>query len=188
MDENTQPGFESATVVDEKAKRAIDHDSLVTVRLSEPPTLEIGRNSSIGPMPSTPSIYAEDYAPLEAEAELVKEDQSREEHASEVAESQDLSNIGHVRNLQDELGLHGGAETPNDTSDDSASMHHTLDDTAIEMEDSDEDTTLDMDDPRSSEETNWDQLQKIEDEESRDQDNVSDPTNLSPILVLGSFF
>jgi hypothetical protein len=55
------------------------------------------------------------------------------------------------------------------------------------MEDPDEDTTLDMDDPRSSEETNWDQLQKIEDEESRDQDNVSDPTILSPILVLGSF-
>lgn len=72
-----------------------------------------------------------------------------------------------LRTLKDELGE--GDEDPDDTD----SVHSTLDDTDITQQES-RDTSV-ISHPRSSEETNWAELQEIEEQESKDQvsENVS---------------
>lgn len=177
MDESTRARSDSAPVVEEKAKRAVDHDSLVTVRLSEPSYLQISTHVSMNALPSRKSLYEDDYTPVGTKVELVKEEQDEEEGVEGQMDGEAQAQLpvvvasDHTQSLQDEL------EEEDETLDDTASMHSTSDGTDMELEDVDEDTTPDMDHARSSEETNWDQLQKIEEEESRDQasDNVSLP-------------
>lgn len=170
MDEDTQPVLDSSPVVEQEMKRTLEHDSLVTVRLSEPPSLETERNTGTSPVASRTSIQGEDYG----DVELGTGQQGKEENATQVSESQDMGNTDHVGNLQDELEADDGV----------GMLIDTMDDTAMDLGDVDDDSASDMAGSRSSEDTNWDQLQKIEDEESRDQDNVSN--SIWCPLILGS--
>ncbi|OIW31673.1 TBC-domain-containing protein [Coniochaeta ligniaria NRRL 30616] len=165
--ESSRARSDTAPVVDEQSQRAVDHDSLVTVRLSEPPYLHV--NTSIAPnaSPSRKSFHAIGYIPRDAIADDVNEEQDgteswrKQEHNNVTIQSPTMIVSDHSRNLQDELGEDD--ESPDDTD----SIHSTLDDTDITQQDSNDTSVTSH--PRSSEETNWDQLQEIENQESKDQ-------------------
>lgn len=132
----------SLTMTADVEKRAVDHDSLVTVRLSEPPSLSV--NTSIPPnlLPSRKTLYGIDYTPTDVMAESLEEEQS-----DTGVEPETPASIGGT-NLQEELEQ----SAPNDDG-------------------GDEDDPEIAEGRRSSdsEAVNWEQLQKTEDMESKDQ-------------------
>jgi hypothetical protein len=137
---------EKPTAKTEVEKRAMDHDSLVTVRLSEPPSLTI--NTAIPPnlLPSRKTVYGIEYTPTEIMTESVEEEPS-----SDQEKDPDTPALNHGASLQDELE-HLSSEGEEGENGD------------FEERTSSESETVD-----------WEQLQKTEDMESKDQgsDNVS---------------
>lgn len=130
----------------ETEKRAVDHDSLVTVRLSEPPSLYI--NTAIPPslLPSRKTVYGIEYTPTEVMTKSVEE-----EPESDQEQEPDAPALNQGTSLQEELKqLPSGGE---DMEDEGAEGRTSSD----------------------SETVDWEQLQKTEDLESKDQgsDNVS---------------
>lgn len=164
---------DTAPIVDEHSQRLVDHDSLVTVRLSEPPYLHVNTNIAPNILPSRKSLHENDYTRSDAMADAVNRDQDgdeslRKQEEPEVILRSPTTIVGdHSRTLQDELGEDD--ESPDDTE----SIHSILDDADITQQDSNDTSVTSH--PRTSEETNWDQLQEIENQESKHQvsENVS---------------
>ncbi|KAK0701792.1 rab-GTPase-TBC domain-containing protein [Lasiosphaeria miniovina] len=131
----------------ESQKRALDHDSLVTVRLSEPPSLYV--NTSVPPntLPSRRSLYGLDYTPSDTLTEPVPE--------------------------EDDGGVLEHFETDSPASDKGRSLQEELE--QMDSEDGEEkDGEIQELQQRSSSESDsvkWDELQKTEDSESREQDS-----------------
>lgn len=126
-------------------EHAEDHDSLVTVRLSEPSALFVDTSVSNGsgnqPYASRKSMFGRLFSPKGAVAEVTKEEEdSRSSRGSSPG-------VELARNLHDEL-----EKNERDSRDESIGPV---------MYDSD------VSDP---EEVDWEQLQKTEDEHSKDQD------------------
>jgi hypothetical protein len=146
-----EEALSSPSPADDAAKRAMDHDSLVTVRLSEPPTLHVNTVVSADAIPSRKSLYGNEYTPTDAMAEIVKE----EEDISEPEESaKEKPASEHGRSLQDELEANDGDDEAGD----------------IDVNDTPQ-TPIDPRQSVESEVVNWDKLQQTEDEESKDQDS-----------------
>jgi len=122
----------------------MDHDSLVTVRLSEPPSLHI--NTSIPPslLPSRKTVYGFEYTPTDVMTESVEEEEGS---GTDLGGELETPTSGQALNLQDEL------EQSSSTGDAGAEQ-------AVEERTSSESETVD-----------WDQLQKTEEMESQDQDS-----------------
>lgn len=177
MDDSSRASSESSRVGEEKPQRVMDHDSLVTVRLSEPPYLHVDTNIIPNVLPSRKSLYGNDDTPSDSMAEAVKEDQDgadrwQEQEEIELTTHTPISiNSDRSRSLQDEL-------EEDDSPDDTDSIHSTLEDPDITQQNSNDTSATSH--PRSSEETNWDQLQEIENLESKDQ--VSENVSTSPDL------
>lgn len=171
MDEISRARSDTVPAVDENSRRVVDHDSLVTVRLSEPLYLHVNTNIAPNVLPSRKSLCGNEHTPSDAVAEAVKEKEEGIEDLQEPVEYETTKSPAttvsdHSRSLQDELG-------EDDLPDDTDSIHSTLDDADITQQESNDTSVISH--PRSSEETNWDQLQEIEDQESKDQflQNVS---------------
>jgi hypothetical protein len=140
----------------EVEKRAMDHDSLVTVRLSEPPSLHI--NTSIPPslLPSRKTVYGIEYTPTDVMTESVEEEGSGTDLGGEL----ETPTSGQSLNLQDELEQSGSTGDAEDAGAEQAVEERTSSD---------------------SETVDWDQLQKTEEMESQDQD--SDKVRLVAITI-----
>jgi len=152
----------SIAVTAEVEKRAMDHDSLVTVRLSEPPSLYINTAIPPNPLPSRKTVYGLDYTPTEIMTESLEEEPSSspEQEPETPASTNGLS-------LQQEL---------EETGSDSEIAGSDSEAAGSESEDGENDETPTAEGRASSESetVNWEQLQKTEDLESKDQgsDNV----------------
>lgn len=122
-------------------KRIVDHDSLVTVRLSEPPTRQLTLNTNVsthGTIQSRRSLFANTLSPGSISQSPLSSSFDPNEDLSPVTPSSALRS-----NLQDEL---------EGVDDDTKTI------SGVEPEDSDD------------EEVDWDQLQKTEDAESKHND------------------
>lgn len=137
----------SSPVAVEVKKRAMDHDSLVTVRLSEPPSLHINTAIPPNPLPSRKTVYGIDYTPNDAMAESLKEEEN-----SDADKDPETPVTKTGLNLQEELGQ--------------------LDSDFQEDEEGAE--TVEGRSSLDSDKVDWEGLQKTEDMESKDQesDNV----------------
>ena len=126
------------------------HDSMVTVRLSEPPSLSVNTDLPPNPLPSRRSIFGPECTPTSAVTTSARETESiiEEEEEDECASPKTISTKA-PSNLAEELG--GSASSSDDQGQSSA-----------------ED---DMDESDTEEEVNWEKLQRTEDEEVRDQDD-----------------
>lgn len=171
MNETSRASSDAAREADKNGRRVVDHDSLVTVRLSEPPLPHAQADMSPGSLPSSKSLCENEYTPSDAMAEALSEERDEIEGLQEPEEwdntrSPTTTAPARLRNLQDELG-------EDDSPDDTDSIHSALDDADITRQESNDMSVITR--SRSSEETNWDQLQEIEDKESRDHvsENVS---------------
>ncbi|KAK4449918.1 rab GTPase-activating protein 1-like protein [Podospora aff. communis PSN243] len=118
----------------------MDHDSLVTVRLSEPPSLTINTAIPSNLLPSRKTVYGIEYTPTEIMTESVEEEPS-----SDQEKGPDTPALNQGASLQDELE-HLSSEDEDEENGD------------LEGRTSSESETVD-----------WDQLQKTEDMESKDQ-------------------
>ena len=169
--------------------RYTDHDSLVTVRLSEPPTLHVNTSLPMSLLPSRRSLYGNEYTPTDAMAEIVHEEKHDDEGSEGFPTPTPASKLG--KSLQDELD---DGEEPNEEAeevpDEEGEEESGGEEEAkkeiekeeeergakLEEESTEEDKT-EVETPRNSsesEEVNWEQLQKSEDQESKvqDSDNV----------------
>lgn len=126
----------------EMQEKARDHDSLVTVRLSEPPSLTV--NTAVPPS-TIPPRYDAEYAPSKTMAEtLNEEDDDDDDSESEIFEPDTRKKKG--PSLQDELG-----EAEEGRSDDVAN---------------------DSRSSSGSDAVDWDKLQATEDMEARNKQNA----------------
>jgi len=144
----TQSGMSSTPT--EMPKRAFGHDSLVTVRLSEPPSLHINTSIPLNPLPSRRTVYGIDYTPTQVMTKKLEEeeedgDMDKEPGAPAPMLGPNLQEELEQSDLDSEEGEQDGSESP------------------IERSSSE------------SDKVDWEQLQKTEDMESKDQDadNVS---------------
>ncbi|KAI0147606.1 rab-GTPase-TBC domain-containing protein [Xylariaceae sp. FL1272] len=118
-----------------------NHDSMVTVRLSEPPSLSVNTDLPVSVLPSRKSIFGPECTPTSATVASVKEeDESRRDSRQEA------------------LVEESSAEDEQQDSHSSTSLDRKRDSDAT-LEDSD------------AEEVDWDQLQKTEDEQVKSDDN-----------------
>ncbi|KAK0704260.1 rab-GTPase-TBC domain-containing protein [Apiosordaria backusii] len=130
----------------EMQEKARDHDSLVTVRLSEPPSLTV--NTAVPPSTIT-SRYNTEYASGKTMAEtLNEEDDDDDDSESEIFEPDSRKKKG--PNLQDELG-----EAEDGSSDGVA---------------------RDSRSSSGSDAVDWDKLQATEDMEARNKQNAQTST------------
>lgn len=150
----------SSNPQDGAPKQSNEHDSLVTVRLSEPPrrltldTTNLSLNGS--PLFNRRSALANNLSPGAISSGSLHSPFNPDEGMSPVVAG--IPNHGFGQNLQDEL---------DDAQDDDSKTI-----SGPETEDSD------------GEEVNWDELQKTEDAESKDnEEDVGFPNALCPLLV-----
>lgn len=126
------------------------HDSMVTVRLSEPPSLSVNTDLPPNALPSRRSIFGPECTPTSATAVAtpLKESES-------IAEEEDClspkTSTEPQSTLADELG--DSISSPDDQSD---SPRNSI-------------STADSD--TEDEEVNWEKLQETEDQEVKDQDD-----------------
>ena len=181
--------------------RHIDHDSLVTVRLSEPPTLHVNTSLPMSILPSRRSLYGNEYTPTDAMAEIVHEEKHDDERSEGYPTPTPASKLG--KSLQDELD---DGEEPNEEAEEVPEEEREEEggggkeerkeeiekeeeeerDAKLEEESTEEDKT-EVETPRNSsesEEVNWEQLQKSEDQESK----VQDSDNVRPCFYSLSLF
>ena len=119
---------------------------MVTVRLSEPPSLTVNTNVGISSVAPGKTVFGHGYTPSEAMAEMVQEEEGTFED-----DPQDSAEVTPRSNLRDELQESG-------------------------------DTSPNLKTPTESdaEDVDWEQLQKTEEQQSKDQesDNVSSSLTL----------
>lgn len=124
------------------------HDSMVTVRLSEPPSLTLDTTAAISKTGlTTPTSLVVEENIEGTEDDSIQTDKPSETHDSITTKSRDstltVSSTDASRSLQDELGQYSADGNETDSSED-------------------------------NEEVNWEQLEKTEDEQMKDEetDNV----------------
>lgn len=137
----------SSPITAEVKKRLMDHDSLVTVRLSEPPSLHINTTIPPNPLPSRKTVYGIDYTPNDAMAESLKEEEKSDADKEDKEPETPVTTTG--LNLQEELG-----QLDTDSQEDE--------------EDTDK---IEGRSSSDSDKVDWEGLQKTEDMESKDQDS-----------------
>ncbi|KAI3556344.1 TBC domain-containing protein [Colletotrichum abscissum] len=154
----------------ETTPKMLAHDSMVTVRLSEPPTLTLDTN--VGPdspprrRPSTVKIEKLPFPTetLEVKAQNQPEDETDNTPPSDPTTPLPVTNA--TRNLQDELvDCEDEAEEEGDRIT-SLPARGTLLETPIEFKR----PVVDEAEEEDEEEVNWDELQKSEAQEPRDAD------------------
>ncbi|KAK1465447.1 TBC domain-containing protein [Colletotrichum cuscutae] len=154
----------------ETTPKMLAHDSMVTVRLSEPPTLTLDTN--VGPdspprrRPSTVKIEKLPFPTetLEVKAQNQPEDETDDTPPSDPTTPLPVTNA--TRNLQDELvDCEDEAEEEGDRIT-SLPARGTLLETPIEFKR----PVVDEAEEEDEEEVNWDELQKSEAQEPRDAD------------------
>lgn len=136
----------------EKDERGMpEHDSMVTVRLSEPPSLSVNTDLPPNTLPFRRSIWGHECTPTSATAPVAT--------SSLPAKEEEVI-------VEQEIELKTPADPPK-------TLLQELRDTTIaeEQEDRKDDNDQDLMDESDTEEVNWDQLQKTEDEEVKDQDD-----------------
>lgn len=139
----------------------MNHDSLVTVRLSEPPSLHVNTTLPSSSLPNRKSLYGADDSP----SDVIAEEREEEEDEDGASDGQDPKTPASDRGLpSQEEGLSLQEELDNmDDEDEEFEESHSSASTARSS--------------AGSEAVNWEQLQKKEDQESKDQDsdNVRSP-------------
>jgi hypothetical protein len=134
------------------------HDSMVTVRLSEPPSLSVNTDLPPNLLPSRRSLFGPEYTPTPTSAipPENKEDEPNEDETSPNTAVQG-------KNLLEELE----ESEEDDDSPEETSRRESVDD--------------------SEDEVNWDKLQKSEDEQAQVDDNVGSlPTMVLKMVLCGS--
>ncbi|KAH9909127.1 rab-GTPase-TBC domain-containing protein [Xylariomycetidae sp. FL2044] len=142
---STEPNMPQSPV-EKDGRSMFAHDSMVTVRLSEPPSLSVNTDIPPNVMPSRKSIFGPMCTPTSATVMAVNENETV------VASPVSRMSVETPRNLEEEL------QDSDDTECDKIGGQTLADD---EMDESD------------TEEVNWEQLQKTEDEQVKDQDDNS---------------
>ncbi|KAK3353601.1 rab-GTPase-TBC domain-containing protein [Lasiosphaeria hispida] len=144
----------SSPITADVERKVMDHDSLVTVRLSEPPSLHINTSIPPNPLPTRKTMYGLDYTPSVTMAEALEEE---EDSSSDSTPSTPVSDRG--QSLQEEL-----QESDSDSDQEQ--------DTEAEAEEDADKSELSIErSSTGSEAVDWDQLQKKEDMESKEQDS-----------------
>ena len=133
-------------------KRNFEHDSLVTVRLTGPPSLLINTSIPPNPLPTRKTVYGLDYTPTGTIEESAEEGVDGSESDSE-SETQTVASV-------EGLGLNLQEELEEELEEPSTQETGVVDLEASEGRSSEESETVD-----------WDTLQKKEDLESKDQDS-----------------
>jgi hypothetical protein len=122
------------------------HDSMVTVRLSEPPNLSVNTNLPPGIPSSRRSIFGPEFIPTPTSTTI-----SRQQEAEVEDDASPRTAVHGSKNLSEEL---------QDSAEEDENTEEILRNEPRESLDESED------------EVNWDKLQKSEDEHARDDDNV----------------
>ncbi|EMR66939.1 putative gtpase activating protein [Eutypa lata UCREL1] len=131
------------------------HDSMVTVRLSEPPSLSVNTDLPPNALPSRRSIFGPECTPTSATAVATPMKEDVSPAGEEDCESPE-ANTEPQSTLADELG--DSISSPDDQSESPRNSVSTVD---SDTED---------------EEVNWEKLQQTEDEEVKDQDDNDNST------------
>ncbi|KAJ3576313.1 hypothetical protein NPX13_g3740 [Xylaria arbuscula] len=142
----SSPSTESNMPKSPVDNRIPGHDSMVTVRLSEPPSLSVNTDLPAAVMPSRRSILGPECTPTSAVT---------------LCESE-----GNMEEVKDEIEPEKGAETPTTTYDEGK-----VDNDVLTQEDASHDQ--DGMEESDTEEVNWEALQKTENEQVKDQDDNS---------------
>ncbi|KAK7956842.1 TBC domain-containing protein [Apiospora aurea] len=180
---STKPESRPVTMIQSPTKKEKPvwpgHDSMVTVRLSEPPTLSVTTDfSALNTMPPRRSLFGPDYAPtptsaistqLREEDTIHEEDEEEEEEKPKSGEdngelSPNITASGSKNLLQE---LNDSAEN------DEAQDEEALDEESNEAKDNQTERRASIGSDTDEEEVNWDALQKKEDEQSQDHDDNS---------------
>ncbi|OHE95693.1 TBC domain-containing protein [Colletotrichum orchidophilum] len=153
----------------ETTPKMLAHDSMVTVRLSEPPTLtldtNVGPNSPPRRRPSTVRIEKLPFPTEISEAKARDEQEDETDHTQPSNPTTPLPVTDATRNLQDELvDCENEAEEEGDRVT-SLPARGTLLETPIDLKRPEVD-----EEEEDEEEVNWDELQKSEAQEPRDAD------------------
>ncbi|KAI0380082.1 rab-GTPase-TBC domain-containing protein [Hypomontagnella monticulosa] len=135
-----------------------EHDSMVTVRLSEPPSLSVNTDLPPNTLPFRRSIWGHECTPTSATAPV----------ATSTMSAKDEEVI-----VEQQIELKTPADPPKTLLQELQAT------TIIEQPEEDrKDDDQDLMDESDTEEVNWDQLQKTEDEEVKDQDQDDNSTAL----------
>lgn len=137
------------------------HDSMVTVRLSEPPSLSVKTDLPPNVLPSRRSIFGPEYTPTPTSATSPRK-QEQEEDKMEQDDIEDEDDDDHASPPTER----GGSKNLMEELQDSAEEVSTEQDAVVGSEES----AVDSED---EDEVNWDKLQKSEDEQAQNDDNVS---------------
>ncbi|KAK6081021.1 GTPase activating protein [Seiridium cupressi] len=142
------------------------HDSMVTVRLSEPPSLSVKTDLPPNVLPSRRSIFGPEYTPTPTSATS-----PRKQELEEPKEEEEKEKVGEEENEED------GDVSPRTEVNGSKSLSEELQDSAGDDGAEDDEASESRDSPRESmddseDEVNWDKLQKSEDEQAQSDDNV----------------
>lgn len=145
------PNIEKSPPVENAERRMPEHDSMVTVRLSEPPSLSVNTDLPPNTLPFRRSIWGHECTPTSATAPV----------AETIMEEETMSEV--------EIEIKTPADPPKNMLQESNGIT-TVDEEEKEKEkeQTDDDDPMDESD---TEEVNWDQLQKTEDEQVKDQDD-----------------
>ncbi|KAI1177480.1 rab-GTPase-TBC domain-containing protein [Nemania sp. FL0916] len=140
------PSTESTVTMSPVDTKTPGHDSMVTVRLSEPPSLSVNTDLPAPTMPSRRSIFGPEYTPI-----------------STTISSQ---NEGDMEKAQ------GGAELKTDTET-LTTAHEGRKSSIGSIDEGDEPQENDGAEESDTEEVNWERLQKTENEQVKDPDDNS---------------
>ncbi|GKT45628.1 EVI5-like protein [Colletotrichum spaethianum] len=149
--------------------KMLAHDSMVTVRLSEPPVLTL--DTSISPdsppmrRPSTVRIEKVPYSVEKAEAENLRKSETDDSPPSDPATPLPATNS--TKSLQDELV---DCEEDNEEGDEGRAQGGLGEPQAQSIPEEEEEEEEEEEDEEEDEEVNWDELQKSEAQEPRDAD------------------
>ncbi|KAI1779721.1 rab-GTPase-TBC domain-containing protein [Hypoxylon cercidicola] len=153
----------------ESEHRMPEHDSMVTVRLSEPPSLSVNTDLPPNALPFRRSIWGHECTPTSATATAPTKD--NEVAMEDKVETETEAEAEAEVEVEVEAGLKWPASTES-----SKNLLQELQDTTPDKEeraDGDRDDDDDSMDESDTEEVNWDQLQKTEDEQVKDLDDNS---------------
>ncbi|KAI1143057.1 rab-GTPase-TBC domain-containing protein [Hypoxylon sp. FL0543] len=137
-----------------------EHDSMVTVRLSEPPSLSVNTDLPPNTLPFRKSIWGHECTPTSATAPS----------ATGAA-----GTVGAVPAKEEEVATEGNVEVETDVKAPADPPKTLLQELQATTPTIPEEPTVDDDpmDESDTEEVDWDQLQKTEDEQVKDQDDNS---------------
>lgn len=152
----------SLTTDDIPSKKAMDHDSLVTVRLSEPPNLAVNTDAASNALPSWKSLHGRDLTPTDTMADVAQEETDEEEDEDAITPQPTVLEYG--QDLHDDLAMEPN-EVDEYGEEQQAPPNHGLH-TARNSAAHSSSTRQSVE----SEAVDWDRLQETEEAELKDQD------------------